>query len=193
MVALGDQFAFVTDRTGAMEIWVRSRDGQWERPVVTSADFGAARTDTLGALAFSPDGQHSGISAPWSGYQRVVADAGDRWSARASRAGHQRSIELPDAPSWSPDGEWVSFVRSNGPDFSLAKVRVGSSEVIQLLDRVVPFTRSAWSPDGQWIVCETVDGVVIVPGGGGTPKRIAEEPWLAYAWAPGGRRLIALD
>ena len=28
----GDQFAFVTDRSGSVEIWTRSRDGVWERP-----------------------------------------------------------------------------------------------------------------------------------------------------------------
>ena len=53
----GDQFAFVTDRSGAIEIWARSRDGQWERPIVTAADFGGSRTETLGALAYSPNGR----------------------------------------------------------------------------------------------------------------------------------------
>jgi TolB protein len=53
----GDQFAFVTDRSGSIEIWTRSRDGVWERPIVTAKDFGDSRTETLASLAFSPDGR----------------------------------------------------------------------------------------------------------------------------------------
>ena len=187
----GDQYAFVTDRTGDMEIWVRSRDGQWERPVVTAKDFGNSRTETLGALAFSPDGRTLA-------FQRRGPDRATIWLTPASGGtpvqviGNDAEFSYQDAPSWSADGEWMSFTRSNGPAFSLAKIRVGTNETVTLIDRVVPFSRSAWSPDGRSIVSETTEGVVKVPAEGGTPSLILPESLLAYAWAPDSRRLVAL-
>jgi Tol biopolymer transport system component len=144
----GDQFAFVTDRMGSMAIWLRSRDGQWERPLVQSSDF-EERTDTLGSLAFSPDGRTLAF------YRRGSRQA-TLWLIPVSGG---RPVQLVtddptfgyhDAPTWSPDGEWIAYTRSSGPLFGLSKVRVGTKETISLLDQVEPFSRSAWSPGGDW-------------------------------------------
>jgi WD40 repeat protein len=101
------------------------------------------------------------------------------------------NFNFHDGPSWSPDGEWVSFTQSNGPEFSLAKIRVGSHERVQLSEHAVPFTRSAWSPDGEWIAAETPDGLVRIPAAGGAPQVLLTEPTYAYTWAD-ARRLVAL-
>ena len=186
----GDQFAYVTDRTGAMEIWVRSRDGQWERPVVTAADF-KGRTETFGSLAFSPDGRTLA-------FHRRGVDEATIWLIPATGGTPVQLISetdesYHDAPSWSADGEWMAVTSSRGAQFSLAKVRVGTKERIWLIeDRVVPFSRSAWSPDGRWIACETLDGLVRISPDGGKPEVILADPLLAYAWAPDSRRIIAL-
>jgi Tol biopolymer transport system component len=51
------QYAFVTDRTGRQQIWLRSEDGQLERPLVSENDFAEGDIDLFDAPAFSPDGQ----------------------------------------------------------------------------------------------------------------------------------------
>lgn len=187
----GEQFAFVTDRTGEMEIWIRSRDGQWERPVITAGDFSGARTDTLGSVTYSPNGRTLAFQRRGPGGSALwLAPSTGGTPGRLLPEGESSSYQ--DAPSWSPDGEWISFVRSNGPQFSLAKVRSSGEEVTALLPHVMPFTRSAWSPDGRWIVCETADGFVKVPAAGGAPDVIFDEPLLAYAWTPDSRRIAAL-
>ena len=174
-----------------MEIWVRSRDGQWERPMVTAADFDG-RTETLGALAYSPDGRRLA-------FQRRGIDQATIWmvpsagGAPVQMIPNDDAFSYHDAPSWSADGEWLAFTRSNGAEFSLAKVRVGTKETVTLIDdRVTPFSRSTWSPNGEWIVSETFDGLVRISAGGGTPEVILAEPLLAYAWAPDSRRIVAL-
>ena len=187
----GDQFAFVTDRRGAMEIWTQSRDGQWERPIVTAADFSEGRTDTLGALAFSPDGRTVA-------YQQRGTNQARIWLSPATGGTPVRLINTEgweDAPSWSPDGEWISFVSSPGGGFVLGKIRVGSTgstEVVKLLEPVMPFTRPTWSPDGQWIACETFDGLMKVPASGGTPEVMLAEAPLAYGWSHDSQRILAL-
>jgi eukaryotic-like serine/threonine-protein kinase len=187
----GDQFAFVTDRRGAVEIWTRSRDGQWDRPIVTAADFSDGKADTLGALAFSPDGrrlayQHRGSSgaliwlSPTTGGAPVRLATNSEWSYQ-------------DAPAWSPDGDWIALVINSGSEaMSLVKIRVGSTEATTLIAEVVPFTRPAWSPDGRWIACESKDGLVKVPVDGGDADVMFAEPPLAFAWSLAGRHILAL-
>jgi Tol biopolymer transport system component len=188
----GDQFAFVTDRTGPMSIWVRSRDAQWERPLVSASDFGdSTKTDSFGSLAFSPDGRRLA-------YQRGGPEGFAVWVTPVTGGTPVRLLDYAadsiyeDAPSWSPDGEWISFVQGTGSRFSLAKVRVGTNEVVQLVDTVVPFSRAIWSPDGKWIVCDTPAGIARVPVDGGPPQVVLPEPLLAYAWAGDSQRIVAL-
>ena len=58
----GDQFAFVTDRTGTLGIWARSRDGQWERPIVTDATS-TLRVGDVGVVRLFARRPHPRVSA----------------------------------------------------------------------------------------------------------------------------------
>ncbi|HET9703023.1 MAG TPA: protein kinase [Vicinamibacterales bacterium] len=190
----GDQFAFVTDRSGSIEIWARSRDGMWERPIVTPSDFGTSRTETLGSLAFSPDGKSLA-------YQRGSEGTWDLWLSPVTGGAPVRLTSPPgggrrpwrDAPTWSPDGEWIAYVNNDFGTELLVKSRFGASETVELLrGAVVAFSRPAWSPDGLWIAVLTDEGLVRVPAGGGRAEQIAAEQVRAMTWRPGGRQIVAL-
>lgn len=188
----GDQYAFVTDRTGAMEIWVRSRDGQWERPLVTHADFDESRTETFGSLAFSPDGRTLA-------FQRRGPDVATVWLVPVTGGTPvqllpgNRTYNYHDAPAWSPDGEWIALTCSNGPQFALAKTRVGTNSLVTLVEHVLPFSRTAWSPDGEFLVTQMADGLSMLPASGGTPQVLLQDQMLAVTWAPDSRRIIGLQ
>jgi serine/threonine protein kinase/WD40 repeat protein len=190
----GDQFAFVTDRSGSLEIWTRSRDGQWERPIVTTADFGSSRSETLASLSFSPDGRTLA-------YQRGAEGTWDIWLSPVTGGTPVRLTTTTagtstrpwrDAPTWSPDGEWVAFMDNEAGRNALVKARVGTSETVELMRGTVPFSRPAWSPDGRWIATQNDEGLVRIPAGGGKPEPIVAMPILGVTWRPDGRSLVAL-
>ncbi len=191
---LGDQLAFITDRSGSLEIWTRSRDGQFERPVVRSTDFGSSRTESMGSVAFSPDGRTLA-------YQRSGDGAFEVWLSPVSGGAPVRLIDSPpgsdpyqDSPSWSPDNSWVAYTETNlnGIGQLLKKVRVGTSDIVQLTDKVAAYSQARWSPDGRWILCQKRDGLARVNATDGTSHVFATDAFLDFLWAPDSRRVYAL-
>jgi serine/threonine protein kinase len=197
----GSQYAFVTDRTGHEEIWLRGQNAD-QRPLVSDADF-AQPTTLYGSLAFSPDGQRLA-------YQRLSPSTG--WRVWISTIAGGSPIRLnasgpdlyQDAPTWSPDGDWIAFVVASGDSrdnptvpagrWSLAKARVGRTvppEII-LASRIVPFSRPQWSPDGRWIVCSTFDGLMLVSPDGKETRLLNDAEWIAYEWSGDSSRLYGL-
>jgi serine/threonine protein kinase/Tol biopolymer transport system component len=162
----GAQYAYVSDRNGSQEIWVRSEEGAserggFERPLVTDADFPGSRTMVLGSLAFSHDGLRLA-------YQRF-ADGGYRiWIstlAGGTPVPLTASDVYQDGPSWSPDGESVAYISgAQNSTWSLAKIRVGAPSPTILKQDVVPFARPEWSPDGS------------------VSRTLSHSDWIAYAW-----------
>jgi WD40 repeat protein len=170
---------------------VRSRDGQWERPLVTARDFAGPRTATLGSLAFAPDGRTLA-------YQRHGAAGALIWltptagGTPVQMLDDNRYFSVQDSPAWSPDSEWLAFTYSRGPSFGLGKVRVGTKEFVTVLDGLRLFSKTAWSPDGRWLAAETLDGLVRVSPDGGTPELLTSDVAFEFAWLPDSRRLAAL-
>jgi Tol biopolymer transport system component len=190
----GDQFAFITDRSGALEIWARSRDGQWERPVVGTDDFPDAATESMGSLAYSPDGRTLA-------FQRSASGRFEIWLAPVAGGAPVRLIDsepgdnpYQDSPSWSPDGAWIAFTQANTDRErqGLKKVRVGTKDIIGIAGDVASFSQSRWSPDGRWILCQQHAGLARVPADGGASEVFATEVFLDFVWAPDSRHVFAL-
>ena len=190
----GERFAFVTDRTGDVEVWARSTDGQWERPLVTATDFGGSPTQTIGSLSFSPDGKTLA-------YQRSDREEFAIWLSPAT-GGTPIRLTAPDAgyqdaPTWSPDGEWVAFTQNtedaSGDRLVLMKTRIGRGDSEVLADRLAYFAPNAWSPNGSWILYQGVDGLMRVGAGGGEPQLITSDTLFGYEWAADSRRIFALS
>src|SRR5499427_5440029 len=136
------QLAYTTDRSGTDEIWLRSQNGEFERPLVTSADFRETQTHILSAPAFSPDGQRIA-------YFRQGSDGGRVWISPVAGGPPvvlARSDDAQDLPNWSPDGAWIVYPQNAGGQigkWSLAKTRVGAKAPPQVL---VPDSRRARCP-----------------------------------------------
>ncbi len=185
----GDQMAFVTDRTGDIEIWLRSRDGRWERPLVTQEDFGSAETRTLGALAFSPDGRTLA-------YQRSSQGKYQIW---LSPVGGGPPVQLIDGdifqggPSWSLDGAWLTYASYTRGVFAVNKIRIGEKKPVVLYEQSYEYPRSAWSPDGRWILCKSSGGLVRIPADGGEAEPVVQGIVYEFTWAPDSRSAFVLQ
>ena len=193
------QFAYVTDRTGNPQIWLENLEGYLHQPIVTDADFDNAQSNSVGALAFSPDGsklafQRAGTASgqPEGSRLWIMPLAGGKPVTIGGSETYQ------DAPTWSPRGDWIAYLsRLDRPgSVNLMKAQVGgrSAPIVLYQNGIPPFiARPRWSPDGNWILCETFEGLTLVDANGTRPPRvIGEGGWFTYGWDKEGRHIYGL-
>jgi Tol biopolymer transport system component len=192
------QFAFVTDRSGSLQIWLQNEEGYLQRPLVTEADFGGEASMAVGSLAFSPDGTKLAFQRAAAASESTQTGGSRLWitsvaGGKPIPVGGQEGYQ--DAPAWSPTGEWIAYLARREDDVALVKVRVGgrAGAVTLVKSGIPPFVaRPQWSPTGDWILCETVEGLTIVSAEGTGQRVISDPGWFAYAWDKDGRRIYGL-
>jgi Tol biopolymer transport system component len=197
----GSSLAYVTDRGGEDEIWLRTREGQhWiDRAVVTQKEFGNDRTIMLGAPTFSPDGRQIAFLRnaqkpmiwPLRIWTRFTDSGAPVPLLPVTHEGYQ------SAPTWSPDGQWIAYTEWKSEHAVLAKVRVGSGTEPQVLRTDgIPEAAPHWSPANDWITWETDKGLTLVSPDGASQRIVpTDHPgdrWLFHEWTAHGARLVGI-
>jgi len=143
----GRQLAYVTNARGAPEIWIRSLDEGWARPVVARGPQSAGWTGVT-KPSFSPDGQ------------RLVHEVhqGALHTVWVSSLADGRGVPLDDesldqhSPTWSPDGRWIAYQRLKGGAWELVKKPAGGGAAERLAEATAGGgDQTVWSPRGDWI------------------------------------------
>ena len=170
----GEQLAFVTDRTGVPQIWLKSVREGWERPLVTEKDFGRGWIAEFREPNFSPDGRRIAYTvAAGNGHSIYVsAVAGGKPLRLSADSTDERS------PTWSGDGAWIAFLQNVNGRWTLVKARSGGGgQPAKLRDGCTP-THPKWNHHDNWIAATTPEGLTLVSDDGKQsslvePRRLA--------------------
>jgi Tol biopolymer transport system component len=186
---VAQQLAYVTDRRGVPEVWIKSLAEGWERPLLTPNDVQEDGRPATGFMnpAFSPDGRRVAVG--------VITRSGIRlYTMFASGGAPVRATNVAGAfemcATWSPDGNWLAYSGVENSQPMLLKVRPGSGEapvpVGELYGQAVP----VWSPAGDWIAGhETNGGALTLVSPDGKEKRKLPGDYGPVAWSRDGKTL----
>jgi Tol biopolymer transport system component len=149
----GKSVAFLSDRTGALQVWTAQSDGSSPRQVTTepSAEFHH--------LAWSPDGKHLAMQVAKfseSGIYDVPVSGGPLRLLVANDA---------TSPVYSPDGQWLYFAsrRSGTARFWRIPAGGGGPEMVPALEG----DALCFSPDGRVAVFAKGLKLFMRPASGG--------------------------
>ena len=188
MVPAGKQFAYVTNRDGPAEIWMKSLQEGWERPLVTQRDFPDDENRAFVTPAFSPDGSRIAYS------RMSTKRFGAIWISPVSGGSpvpltNDKDNNFEIGPAWSPDGNWIAYFSTKGG--LMKKPGSGPNE-----PPVVLFSKGCdnppqWSPDGKWIACAREKGVTLLTAEGKDVRTVGNREAFV-TWSRDGKELYAL-
>jgi serine/threonine protein kinase len=183
-----DQYAYSTDRTGTAQVWLRSRAGDWERPLVTEKDFGMAWITSINETSFSWDGQRIAYS--------VGGDNGHAVWISSIQGGSPQRLALGQAdqrsPTWGPEGNWIAYLESANGRWTLKKAQPGGSADPVVLRKGVLRAHPKWARSGDWIAFMAEDGLTVISPDGSNSKTIGDTSWLLYGWDFAGSKIFGV-
>jgi|CZKD01.1.fsa_nt_gi Tol biopolymer transport system component/DNA-binding winged helix-turn-helix (wHTH) protein len=133
----GKRLAYMSDRSGTMEIWVSNSDG--------SNGFQLSAVGGAGTPRWSPDSLSVAFDATTPNGSKIVT---------MNLHGGAPLILTPDAshsvcPSWSHDGKWVYFASPRSGEWQVWKVPAGGGPPVQVTQH--GGHAALESPDGKFV------------------------------------------
>ncbi len=188
----GRQIAFVSTRSGAVEIWLMNIDGSGLR-MITNISEGVCQPE------WSPDGNKIIFISPCKRNMTSYPGA-SMFIMNADGSGLTPLPSVPGGdydPSWSPDGSQIAFtsLRKGGVP-GIYIINLANYEVKSLVeDETRAISQPAWSPDGSQIAYVNSDNRVWVMDTNGNNRRSLIQGGGDYivngpAWSPDGSALI---
>lgn len=139
-----DEIAFVSKRTGSMQVWIMNSDGTQQRQL-TNLNKGACQP------AWSPDGNKLAIISPCNKKDLIYTDSriyilnADGSDPQSLPVGQDGDFD----PAWSPDGKRLAFssIRTGTPHIFVYDLEENS--LSELSDTRYTDIHPTWSPGGK--------------------------------------------
>jgi serine/threonine protein kinase len=184
-----EELAWVSNRSGPYEIWVRAQDGS-ERPVVTGASFPDGLTRWFMNPSLSPDGERLIFS-------RSTKDAGFRlWMISLAGGSPLRVTNAEPGgeygSAWSPDGSRFAYYQLMGGKGSIMTVKTSGNATPVELKRDAGGL-PVWSPDGNWITGVDQSGWNLFSSDGKTTKNLGNIATSSLALSRDGKLLYGIE
>jgi serine/threonine protein kinase/Tol biopolymer transport system component len=165
------------------------------RRVAVAPPSGDSGNDTY-ALAprWSPDGTRFLFVQGLVGrLQLTIANAsGGHWTPIADNV-HQKPH------TWSPDGQWIAFLRTEGGKQRLFKVRPVTGATPVLLANAAPaaephptYRMIEWSPAGDGILYQSADGMSLISPDGNTVRKLTARNLFGFAFSKDGAKVYGI-
>ena len=98
--------------------------------------------------------------------------------------------------SWSPDGQWICYLREISGKQDLVKIRAtpGSAPEIVANAKPQPWADSMprWSPAGDWIAYPAADGIDLISPDGKSTRNLTSRKFLAYGFSKDGSQFYGV-
>jgi eukaryotic-like serine/threonine-protein kinase len=184
-----NKLAYVTNRNGPSEIWIRSAEGS-DQPLVTEKSFPDSATRYFMNPALSPDGQKVVFARRSPGAQTRT------WIMSSSVGAPERlnesAIGAEWGGAWSPDGRRFAEIVLTGSMYSLAVIKVGSREKPFVLREVVTEYLPDWSPTGEWLTFRDHSGWNLISPDGNLVKPLSRIASEHLSFSKDGKRLYGI-
>ena len=149
----------------------------------------------VAAPAISPDGTQIAFATRKEGRSQLFLMSADGLNVRPVA----ESVEVREAPSWSPDSKWLAVSASEGKANPLLKIPVAGGTPVRFVEGVT--YNPVWSPDGSLIVYTASQGgpyyQVKAVSVDGRPIPIPEMRVRfggnRYRFLPGGKALVVMQ
>jgi Tol biopolymer transport system component/predicted Ser/Thr protein kinase len=101
-----------------------------------------------------------------------------------------------NAHAWSPDGQWVVFLRREGGKEQVVKMKPVAGESPIVLATGSPeaddYSMIQWSPAGDWIAYRSARGTSMISPDGKPPRTLTARNLLAFAFSKDGAQVYGV-